>query len=297
MKARDARILLTGASGGIGQAAATTLVQAGAAVMLVSRSPARLSTQARDLALRYATTSPGVVCHAADLTQHSAIAELAEAACRWGANAIVHAAGLPSFGRFETLDCRDIRRVLETNLLAPITLTQAMLPHLRGQSTAQVIFVGSALGSIGVPGFSVYGASKFGLRGFAEALRRELGDSPIRVQYLGPRSTRTAFNDVGVEAQNRATGTAMDAPGRVADAILRMLEDEAAERFLGFPERFAVRLNGLLATLLDGAFTRHRHSLPAKVPDVTAGQGSSRPRAGHARPNLSTELHSLTRTP
>jgi short-subunit dehydrogenase len=175
---------------------------------------------------------------------------------------VVHNAGVPSFGRLESLVTADIQRVLHTNLLAPMLLTQAMLPHLRRLSQAQVICVGSALGRIGLPGFSVYSASKFGLRGFAEALRRELGDSTVRIQYLGPRSTRTGFNSAEVETYNRATGAATDTPQQVALALLELLESEAAERYLGFPEKLAVRLNGLAPSLLDSAFDRHRNSLP-----------------------------------
>jgi short-subunit dehydrogenase len=147
-------------------------------------------------------------------------------------------------------------------------LTQALLPHLRGLPRAQIVYVGSALGRIGLPGFSVYSASKFGLRGFAEALRRELADSAVRVQYIGPRSTRTAFNDAAVEAYNLETGTATDPPEVVAAALLRLVESEAAERFVGYPERIAVRLNGVAPTLLDGLFTRHRRSLPAHDPSA-----------------------------
>ena len=114
-----------------------------------------------------------------------------------------------------------MQAVLQANLLAPMLLTQALLPHLRGQPRAQVVFVGSALGRIGLPGFSVYGASKSGLHGFAEALRRELAGTPVRVQILAPRSTRTDFNGPAVDAYNRATGTAMDRPEVVAEALLR----------------------------------------------------------------------------
>ena len=261
MKARDARVLLTGATGGIGRAAASTLVQAGASVMLVGRSPARLSATVRELVSRYDADPGRVAWHAADLTQPSSLARLGEAACAWGTNVLVHNAGLPSFGPLESIAAHDMQQVLQTNLLAPMLLTQALLPHLRRLPRAQVICVGSALGRIGLPGYSVYSASKFGLRGFAEALRRELGDTRVRVQYLGPRSTRTAFNSAGVEAYNRATGTATDTPASVARAMLSLLEDESAERFLGFPEKLAVRLNGMAPTLLDGSFARHRRSL------------------------------------
>lgn len=262
MKAGDARVLLTGASGGIGRAMAHALFGSGAAVMLVGRSLPALTALAHEASGSVQALPDRVGCHAADLCDPAAIDELRDAALAWGANVVVHNAGVPSFGRLESLVTADIQRVLHTNLLAPMLLTQAMLPHLRRLSQAQVICVGSALGRIGLPGFSVYSASKFGLRGFAEALRRELGDSTVRIQYLGPRSTRTGFNSAEVETYNRATGAATDTPQQVALALLELLESEAAERYLGFPEKLAVRLNGLAPSLLDSAFDRHRNSLP-----------------------------------
>jgi short-subunit dehydrogenase len=265
VKAGDARILLTGATGGIGQSAAEAFIAAGASVMLAGRSPARLATIARRLA-----AMPGAVQRVqwcvADLDEAASVQSLAGAAAHWGCNVLVHGAGTPSFGPFESEDGQTMLRVLRTNLLAPMLLTQALLPHFRTQRRAQVLCVGSVLGRIGLPGFSVYSASKFGLRGFAEALRRELAGTPVRVQYIGPRSTRTAFNSPGVEAYNRDTGTAMDSPAQVAAAMVRMLEDECAERFLGFPEKLGVRINGLAPTWLDGSFKRHSRSLASPQP-------------------------------
>lgn len=266
MKACDARVLLTGASGGIGRVMAHALVRSGAAVMLVGRSMPPLAALAHEISGPVQTPSDRVVCHAADLCDPASIDDLRDAAQAWATNVVVHNAGVPSFGRLEALATADIQQVLNTNLLAPMLLTRSLLPHLRSLAKSQVICVGSALGRIGLPGFSVYSASKFGLRGFAEALRRELGDSPIRVQYLGPRSTRTSFNSESVESYNRATGTAMDTPHSVALALVDLLESDAAERFLGFPEKLAVRLNGLAPSLLDGAFDRHRNSLPKPAP-------------------------------
>lgn len=261
MKAARARVLYTGATGGIGRVAVAALLQAGAHVMLVGRSEARLRTQATELAQAHGARR--VAWHVADLLREDAVAALVPAATSFGVNVVVHGAGVPSFGRFEALGLHDLRRVVHTNLLAPMHLTQALLPHLRALPGAQVLFVGSALGRLGLPGFGAYSASKFGLRGFAEALRRELGDSRVRVQYLGPRSTHTTFNDAAVESYNRATGTAMDDPRVVADALLRLLRDDhCAERFIGWPEKLAVRLNALVPGWLDGAFVRHRRSLP-----------------------------------
>ena len=230
MKAVNARILLTGANGGIGQASALALLKGGAAVMLVGRSPAAMATLARTLEATAAVTADRIAWHAADLRQPAEIDSLADAARRWRCN--------------------------------------ALLPLLREMPAAQVICIGSALGRLGLPGYSVYSASKFGLRGFAEALRRELGDTTVRVQYLGPRSTRTSFNTEAAEAYNRATGTASDTPERVAQALLDLLESGRAERFLGFPETLAVRINGMVPALLDGAFKKHRDSLP-HLPPIT----------------------------
>lgn len=208
----------------------------------------------------------------ADLTTVDGLAVVAGAAAGWRANVVVHAAGTPAFGPLADTPPARMQAVLQANLLAPMLLTQALLPQLQRLPKAQVIFVGSATGRIGLPGFSVYGASKAGLHGFAEALRRELADTPVKVQVLAPRSTRTAFNDAAVEAYNRATGTAMDRPEVVAAALVRLIESEAAERFLGFPERLAVRLNGVLGALLDGAFARHRRSLHAESLQPLSGE-------------------------
>ncbi len=258
MKAADARVLLTGASGGIGQAMAHALRQAGAQVMGVGRGVAGPA---------------GLAWHRADLNEAIGPASVAQAAAEWRANVVVHASGVPAFGVLQSISPLQMEQVLQANLLAPMRLTQALLPQLLRQPRAQMVFVGSALGRIGLPGFSVYGASKAGLHGFAEALRRELADTSVRVQILGPRSTRTGFNGAAVEAYNQATGTAMDTPEAVAAALLALIESEAAESFVGFPERLGVRLNGLLGARMDGSFAKHRRSLGAAdiAPTPTPG--------------------------
>jgi short-subunit dehydrogenase len=262
MKATQARAVLTGASGGIGRAMVRELVSAGAAVMLVGRNATALAALALELGNRF-EAAPRVAWHAADITDSAAIAGLAGAAAAWNANVLINNAGIPSFGRFEAADPALMERVIQTNLLAPMRLTHALWPTLSAQPLAQVINVGSALGRLGLPGFAVYGASKFGLRGFSEALRREWAGGSVRVQYLGPRGTRTGFNDESVERYNRDTGASMDDPAVVAAALLELLESEAAECFTGFPENLAVRLNGLVPALLDRILRGNARHLPA----------------------------------
>ncbi len=260
MKPAQARVLLTGASGGIGQAMVTALLQAGAQVLGVSRSPQ--------------TDAPDLRWVQADLSRPGDVTHIAQAAEAWGCNVVVHAAGLPAFGALGRLAPDQMQAVLQANLLAPMLLTQALLPQLQRQPRAQVVFVGSALGRIGLPGFSLYTASKAGLHGFSEALRRELADTPVRVQLLAPRSTRTAFNDAATEAYNRATGTASDSPQQVAQALLALIESEAAERYIGWPERLGVRLGGAFPPLLDGSFKKHRDQLAAVSPTIPQGVAS-----------------------
>jgi short-subunit dehydrogenase len=263
MKAAAARVLLTGARGGIGQAMARTLVGASAAVMGIGRAAAAP-----------VGAPPGMHWLQADLITAEGVADVAAAAEAWDANIVVHAAGVPAFGALASEPSSRLDDVLRANLLAPMLLTRQMLPRLLNLPRAQIVFVGSALGRIGLPGFSVYGASKAGLHGFAEALRRELGDTRVRVQILAPRSTRTAFNDAAVEAYNSATNTAMDSPEVVAEALLRLIEGETPDRFIGFPERLAVRLNGLLGALLDGSFVKHRRHLHSAPPSLPQGNPS-----------------------
>lgn len=268
MKASNARIVLTGATGGIGGPAAAAFLRAGASVMLVGRNAASLVAQMQKLLEQTGVAPVRLKCQFADLSNPASINTLAEAAAAWHCNVLIHGAGVPSFGRLESLTAQDMLSVLQTNLLAPMLLTQALLPHFRHLPKTQVICVGSALGRIGLPGYSAYSASKFGLRGFAEAMRRELLGSGVQMQYFGPRSTQTDFNSAEVLAYNQATGTAADSPELVAQALLALLEDEAAERFLGLPEKLAVRINGLAPTWLDGSFKKHSSKLP-KHPETS----------------------------
>ena len=258
MRPRELSVVLTGASGGIGSALAAVLAAAGARVLLVGRRGAPLAALAESLS---GAPQQRVQALAADIATAEGRATIRDIAAARGCNALINNAALPCFGSFADADAEQIEAVLQTNLVAPIQLTLALLPQLRAQPAARVLNIGSATGRLGVPGFAVYGAGKFGLRGFSEALQRELADTSVRVQYLGPRATRTDFNDARADDFNRRTRTAVDAPQTVAEAALKLLCSGKAEKFLGFPESIAVRINGLAPRLLDRAFAAHRAAL------------------------------------
>ncbi|PSS58720.1 SDR family oxidoreductase [Pseudomonas sp. BBP2017] len=245
MQLHDARVVLTGASGGIGQAIAGSLCAAGARVLAVSRHQNALMP----LLERY----PQHLCWvAADLTDPTDRRKvLAAAQAIGGINLLINAAGVNHFAMLDQLDDHDIDAMLSVNVSAPICLTKLLLPLLKQADSAMVVNVGSTYGSIGYPGYASYCASKFALRGFSEALRRELADTRVGVLYVAPRATRTSMNSPAAQALNDALKASVDDPQAVAAAVTHAIAGDLSTLYLGWPERFFVRLNSLLPNLVD----------------------------------------------
>ncbi|TDR56969.1 short-subunit dehydrogenase [Halomonas ventosae] len=243
------RILLTGASGGIGQALVDEFAAAGATLLVTGRRNEALEA----LVARH----PGqVTALAADLTRPGDRAALAEAAAAAGCNMLVNAAGVNRVGLFESCSDEELERLVTLNLTATLQLTRALMPMLLATRHGWVVNMGSTFGTIGYPGQVGYCATKFALRGFSQALRRELADTRVRVLHVAPRATRTAMNAPEVEAMNQALGNAMDTPARVASSVRRAIERGREETQLGRPERLFTRLNSLLPRLVDRALAR-----------------------------------------
>ncbi len=242
------RIILTGAAGGIGQVFATALADAGVRLVLVSRSEDALQA----LCGRLPGGEHEVL--AADLATaegRAALVAVAGAAI----DGLINNAGVSHFGLLGSHSEAELRQALELNLLLPMLLARELLPALKARG-GTIVNVGSAFGSIGFPGYTAYSASKFGLRGFTEALRRELADSGVRVQYLAPRATDTAMNSAAVQAMNHELGTAMDPPERVAGELMSLLAANRGVRLVGWPERFFIKLNSVSPGLVDRALLR-----------------------------------------
>ena len=237
------RVLLTGATGGIGQAIAERLAAEGAALLLTGRRASELERLARVLRERGAT----IAIVPADLTVAADRAELCAVAAQWqgGVNVVIHNAGLNVSGLFDTLADAEIDDIVAANISAPMQLTRALLPDLRAQPNALMLFMGSGFGALGYPGFAAYSATKFALRGFAEALRREYADTTVKVALLSPRAVDTALNDDRVRSLQTAMRMKVDPPTRIADAVVAMIRRPCAERSIGWPERFFLRVNRL----------------------------------------------------
>jgi short-subunit dehydrogenase len=251
MKIAGNKVIVTGATGGIGNAIAKALDTAGCRLLLTGRSTAKLASMLSTL-----EGSEHVIL-AADLTSKAGIEQLAEEAARFKASVLVNCLGVNQLSALEQTNYGDVGQIIATNLTAPINVCRALLPLFEDQPKATIINVGSILGSIGYAGSTLYCASKFGLRGFTEALRRELADTRINVVYFAPRATDTELNNASVKQMNQELGNTVDSPAWVARQLVSVLEaDKSLSRYLGWPERFFVRLNGLLPSVVDNALSR-----------------------------------------
>ena len=239
------RAILTGASGGIGRAIAAALAPHCSELVLVGRDAARLAASA-------AAAGPAARTVIADLATQAG----RDAVSLPGLNLLINNAGAGDFAWLADQSDATLARIVEANVLAPMQLTRRLLPELVRQPEAWIVNVGSIMGYLGYPGHAAYCASKFALRGFSEALRRELADGPVRVLHLAPRATRTAMNGAGACAMNAELGVAMDEPAVVASELLALLRRPVRERLLGMPEALFARLNQLVPGLVDRALRR-----------------------------------------
>lgn len=250
MQLSECRILLTGATGGIGQQLAERLSRSGARLLLVGRQAERLEQLVQRCQGR-----AEAVC--ADITASAGRDAVVQAARRMGGvNLLINAAGVNHFSLLEQHDEDAIAALVQLNVTATLQLTHRLLPMLRQQERAMVVNIGSTFGSIGYPGFAAYCASKFALRGFSEALCRELADTRVKVLYIAPRATRTSMNEQSVVAMNDELKVAMDDPAWVAEAVVAAIGHEREELYLGWPEKLFVRLNSLLPRVVDQALRK-----------------------------------------
>jgi short-subunit dehydrogenase len=264
---RGRTVILTGASGGIGAALATALVEAGATVIAVGRDALKLNN------LMHRHRPGAVVPVTADLCTPEGRAAVVTQSATMSPSLLVIAHARGAFGLLEDQGESELTVLVQTNLLAPMLLIRALLPTLQRQPDAAVVAVGSTFGALAFPGFAAYSASKFGLRGLVEALGREHAGGTVRFQYLSPRATRTPFNTSAVDALNAELKTAQDEPADVAAQLLAAIRRGDRRRQLGWPEKFFARLNGAFPALIDRALRGQlpavrRHARATATPDL-----------------------------
>ena len=239
MRIDGRRTLLTGASGGIGHAIARALHARGAELLLTARRVEVLEALRDELGER-------VEIAAADLARSEDVARLAERAA--GTDVLVANAALPASGRLEDYTAEQIDRALDVNLRAPIQLARALLPEMLARGDGHLVLINSMSGKIVAPGSSLYSATKFGLRGFAAALREDVRGAGIGVTSVFPGFVSEAgmWAEAGIDLPR---GIRTKSPEQVADAVVRGIETGRHEIEVA---GLAVRVGGWVAGVAPG---------------------------------------------
>jgi short-subunit dehydrogenase len=209
--------LVTGASGGIGQAIARALARRGADVVLTARRVEVLESLAAE------TRGRVVEC---DLSDRESLLRLVDEA--GPVDALVASAANPGSGRIESFTVEEIDRAIDVNLRAPMILARLMCEGMAARGGGHMVFVSSLSGKAGTVRTSIYAATKFGLRGFAQGLREDLRPRGVGVSAVFPGFIRDAgmFHESGAKLP-WYVGT--KTPEDVAGAVVKAIEDDQAE--------------------------------------------------------------------
>jgi uncharacterized protein len=217
MQISGSTVLLTGATGGIGQAIARALAQRDAQLILTGRRTDVLEPLAGELGARTL---------AIDLSHPAEVERLLSEAGE--IDILIANAALPAAGRLDSFSMEEIDRALDVNLRAPIALAHALVPGMVKRGNGHLLFMSSLAGKAATPGTSMYNATKYGLRGFAAALRAELREHGVGVSAVFPGFIRDAgmFADSGAKLPS---GVGTRSPEDVAKAVLSAIERNRGE--------------------------------------------------------------------
>ncbi|MFS2223797.1 SDR family oxidoreductase [Pantoea sp. B65] len=250
MKLQNKNILLTGASGGIGQALAQALAAKGACLWLAGRNASALAALCAQL--------PHHDRHRVLAMNSYSDDEILSIAAMFSGDSrldvLINNAGCSRFALFEDQTFGDIRDQIRANVELPLLLTSALCRQFN--TNGIILNIGSVLGEIGHPGYSVYSATKAVAHRFSEALGREQPGSGLSVLYIAPRATRTGFNSEMATAMNDSLGNSSDSPEQVAREIVISLERQQKRKRLGFAERLFVKINALVPSVVDRALSK-----------------------------------------
>jgi hypothetical protein len=230
-------VVVTGASSGVGAAAARLFAEEGARVVVAARTAAALDAVAKEIGERALAIPTDV----ADPDQARALVERAVAETG-GIDVLVNNAAFNQRGPVIDTEPADLARIVDVNLRAPIFLTRLVLPHMRQRPKANVVNVASIAGQVPLPEEATYSGTKFGLRGFSMALAEELRDTSIRVSIVSPGPIDTGFITRDLDnVPDLVFSQPMSSAEQVARAVLDCAHDGKLERTLP-------RVSGALAT-------------------------------------------------
>jgi short-subunit dehydrogenase len=208
-----ARVLLTGATGGLGHAIARALHGKGASLMLTGRRVDVLEPLAKELGAR---------SFAADLSSMASLGAVLQEA--GDIDILIANAALPGTGLLDEFTVEQIDTNLAVNLRAPIVMTKAVLPQMLERGSGHIVYIGSVSSITASPGSAMYNATKFGLRGFSNALRQDLHGTGVGVSIVMPGFVREAGMAVeGGLVDALPMGVRTVTPKQVAKGVLKAI--------------------------------------------------------------------------
>jgi NADP-dependent 3-hydroxy acid dehydrogenase YdfG len=211
--------LITGASSGIGSAAARGLAHEGVNVALAARREERLTEIAEGIESEYGVETLTVLT---DIREEEAVEGMVEEAVERfdGLDILLNNAGLGRGGDVESLSTEDYRLMQDTNVDGMFFTTRAALPHLK-ESRGNLIFIGSFAGQYPRPSNPVYAATKWWTRGFAHSVQASVGDEGVAVTVINPSEVRTEFGSASGESFEERFGEGeVTEPEEIADAVV-----------------------------------------------------------------------------
>lgn len=230
MKLKDAVVIVTGASQGIGEASVKALAKEGAKVVLVARTVDVLNKLAEEI--------PGSFVIQADMTKPEDIKMMVEKSIEhFGRiDLLVNNAGQAVYGNLESVDSDNYHKIIELNIFGPLLAMQAVIPQMRKQGGGMIINVSSKVSKMFIPGLSAYASTKYALNALSLTSRQELEKDNIIVSVLHPGLTATNFgkNAMGARPQRWSNGEsaempAGDSPEKVADKLIELAKSGEAE--------------------------------------------------------------------
>jgi short-subunit dehydrogenase len=263
MRLDGARVLLTGATGGLGQAIARALHARGAVLTLTGRRVDVLEPLAAEIGARAIE---------ADLALPDAPARLLEDVGE--VDVLIANAALPGSGRLDSFSVEEIDRALTVNLRAPMLLAQTLSAGMVARGSGHLVFLSSLAGKAASPGSSVYSATKFGLRGFALGLREDLASKGVGVSVVLPGFIRGAgmFHESGAKLPPYV-GT--KTPDDVSRAVLKAIDENRAEIDVA---PLPLRAGTVLASLAPGPIGAIQRKLGAVATSDAIGRGQTEKR-------------------
>jgi 3-dehydrosphinganine reductase len=243
--------LVTGGSSGIGLALAQQLAERGARVWLLARRPEQLEVACREI-------GQGCRSLAVDVADWEQVRRAVEQITKETGtpDLVFNSAGVTRPGYVQDLDVEVFRQMIEINYMGTVHVVKSVLPGMLRRGSGWIVNISSAAGFLGVFGYTAYGASKFAVRGFSDALRAELKPHGIRVALVFPPDTDTpqlAYEQPFKPAETKALSgnTGILSAEQVAGAVLRGMRRQRYAIVPGSENRLFYRLSGLLG---DGVY-------------------------------------------